>query len=165
MNFNDDYNQIFKDQSSTFLRLPNLNSTIVLSKSRNNIKSEFLYLKDKEENSTNIISHYHKLGPIKELSDNYNSITIEELSDNSDMEGSTSEPIIEEFEDNKKSVNKKKYSEIFFNIDLGEKCHSCSLDSFTLIQKNEEMFHKFLNTSHIYQLSLFNFMKNLITNQ
>lgn len=155
MNFNDNSKQIFIDKTNALLTFPDLNNKLPFKKnidsgelvSSSNI--DFFYSSD----NTYII--------IEEMDDNYN--------DSNNIISSRSNPIIEEIEeeDKYKVVNetKKKYSDIFFNIDVNEKCHSCSLDSYTLIQKDEELFHSFLNTTHIFQQSLFNFMKNLITNQ
>jgi hypothetical protein len=162
MNFNDDYNHIFKDQSNIFLSLSDLNSTLVLT---NSISRELVSIPN-----INIENISNKDFVIEEMDENYPETSSSNISN----------PVIEEFEDEivenasienvidenlESKDTKNKYSDIFFNIDIGEKCHSCSLDSYTLIQKDEQMFHKFLNTSHIFQQSLFNFMKNLIMNQ
>lgn len=154
MIFNHDYNQIFKDQSSTFFSFPTLNNTLML---------------------TNTTSS-SELIPISHINEDFSTPLIEEMDDDSSIpDTGAASPIIEEVEEEVEeeyenrivpyTAPKKKYSEIVFNINIGERCHTCSLDSYTLIQRDKELFNKFLNTSHVFQQSLFNFMKNLIINK
>lgn len=54
------------------------------------------------------------------------------------------------------------YSDYIYDIQMNEKCATCSLDALTLIKTDEEMFHKFLKTDTPFQVSIFSLMKNII---
>lgn len=89
-----------------------------------------------------------------------NELNIQEMATESYKEGFISNAIVEEVEE--KEESKIKYSDILYNIDMKEKCHTCNLDSYTLIKNNENMFQQFLDIEQPFQISMFNLLKSLV---
>lgn len=93
----------------------------------------------------------------------YSYITIEEMEDTFSLSSNSVEPIIEEINnDNENTTNKINYSDYVYDIKMNDKCTTCNFDALTLIKNNEDMFHKFLNTNHKFQISMFSLIKNII---
>lgn len=52
-------------------------------------------------------------------------------------------------------------SDIPFILDKEQPCSTCNMDTFKLMEQNESIFHKFLNTDDIYQQSIFGIINAL----
>ena len=86
-----------------------------------------------------------------------NGVEIEEISDFKLEHDEEINYIVEE-----EKEEKVKYSDIVFDITIGEKCNSCDADVFMIIKNNENLFHRFLNTDNLFQRHMFALLKNVI---
>lgn len=91
---------------------------------------------------------------------NGNGVEIEEIMDfNSECDNEINYTV-EEYKESKE--DKLKYSDIVFDITIGDKCNSCDADAFMIIKNNENLFHRFLNTDDLFQRHMFSLLKNVI---